>query len=151
MKRKSLVAFAAALSLAGVAAIAQAEVIVQYGPPAPIHEVIPAPRSGYVWSPGYYAWRDRRYVWVGGRWMNERPGYVWREARWVQRPDGSWFMTGGAWVQERYGYGYGRRDREDRWRDRDERRYDRYGANGDRDHDGVANWRDDHPRDPTRD
>ena len=34
-------------------------------PPAPVYEVVPAPRAGYVWAPGYYRWDGDRHVWTG--------------------------------------------------------------------------------------
>ena len=33
-------------------------------PPAPVYEVVPAPRHGYVWAPGYYRWEGNRHVWT---------------------------------------------------------------------------------------
>jgi hypothetical protein len=146
MNRKFILSIAAAGALMGLGSAAQARpavVAIDMAPPAPMHEIIPAPRHGYVWAPGHYDWRHGQYVWISGRWMSERPGYVWQEARWVQRPDGSWFMVGGDWVRtDRYSYGYGR----DRDRDGVPNRFDR-----DRDGDGLPNWRDDHPNNPYRD
>jgi len=43
-------------------------------PPARV-EVVPAPRPGYVWAPGYWAWEGGRHVWRGGHWVVVRPGY----------------------------------------------------------------------------
>jgi len=31
--------------------------------------VHPAPRPGYIWSPGHWEWNERRHVWVAGRWI----------------------------------------------------------------------------------
>ena len=31
--------------------------------------VQPAPRAGYIWSPGHWEWNGRRHVWVAGRWI----------------------------------------------------------------------------------
>ena len=77
------------------AAFARVDVVVQVGvpPPAPVVEVIPAPRSGYVWVPGYYAWHGDRHIWIRGRYVVERPGYAWVPDRWVQ--------SGSQWRQER--------------------------------------------------
>jgi hypothetical protein len=103
----------------------------QPAPPAPIYEAVPAPREGWVWTPGFYDWRDGRYVWTSGRWAQERPGWAWQEARWLQRADGSWYLVSGQWVQsQQYG--------------------DRRGPDGDRDSDGVANRYDRFPRNPNR-
>ena len=29
----------------------------------------PAPRAGYIWSPGRWDWNGRRHVWVAGHWI----------------------------------------------------------------------------------
>lgn len=36
----------------------------------------PAPRAGYVWSDGYWAWRNGQYEWVPGHWDTARAGYT---------------------------------------------------------------------------
>jgi hypothetical protein len=105
-------------------------------PPAPVYEVVPAPRAGYVWAPGYYRWEGGRHVWTQGRWMAERAGYRWVPDRWDHGPKG-WYHTAGRW--DRNGNGVP---------DRYERRAD--GAWGDRDHDGVPNRYDTHPNNPYR-
>lgn len=172
MNRKTLIAAAlAAGSLMGVATVAQAvpavvatpgtyatapivygtpgqTVVLQTAPPAPIYEAVPAPREGYIWTPGHYVWQNGRYVWMGGQWMASRPGFAWQAAHWEQRGDGSWVLVSGHWVPaDRVAY---------------ERRMER-GPNGDMDHDGIrnaddddrdgdgiANWRDDYPGNPNR-
>ena len=153
MNRKTLIAASlAAGALMGLGTAAQAtpavvagtgygptygpSVYVQPAPPAPMYEVVPAPRAGYVWTPGHYEWRGNRYEWTTGQWLETRPGWAWQEARWHQRPDGSWFLAGGQWV------------RSDNVSSYDDRRYrsDRYGAYGDRDRDGIIN-REDRDRD----
>jgi hypothetical protein len=68
-----------ALSQAGVA------VDIDLAPPAPQVEVVPPPRPGYVWAPGYWNWEGGRHVWVGGHWMGERPGYHWAPDHWEHR------------------------------------------------------------------
>jgi WXXGXW repeat (2 copies) len=65
-------------------------------PPAPRVEVVPAPRPGYVWAPGYWEWRQGAHVWVGGRWMGARPGYRWVPDRWEQHGD-HWHHAQGHW------------------------------------------------------
>jgi len=52
-------------------------------PPAPIYEVVPAPRAGYVWAPGYWRWNGHRYFWVPGYWVPSRHGYRWVPSHWV--------------------------------------------------------------------
>lgn len=136
MKSKILVvATLAAGTLLGVATASQAapaivagtggEVIVQTAPPAPMYEVVPPARPGYVWTPGFYDWRGDRYVWNSGQWQETRPGYAWREARWEQRPDGSWHLIGGHWMRGD-GYAYNSRDRDG---DGVPNRYDAYPDN----------------------
>jgi hypothetical protein len=159
----TLVAAGALMGLASTAQAVPAVVattpggyVVQYAPPAPLAERVPAARDGYVWAPGHYDWRDGRYVWVQGRWMQDRPGYEWREARWMQRSDGSWVLTEGSWIRTDR---YSRYDDDDRY----ERRVPRRGPDGDldrdgirnredrdRDGDGIANRNDDFPNDPDR-
>jgi len=67
-------------------------------PPLPPVETFGAPPSpGFVWTPGYYAWREERYVWVGGSWL--RPpgeGYGWIEPRYVGYP-GHYYFQPGRW------------------------------------------------------
>ncbi|HZZ94686.1 MAG TPA: YXWGXW repeat-containing protein [Usitatibacter sp.] len=38
---------------------------------APAVEVYPAPREGYIWSPGHYENREARQVWVPGHWIRD--------------------------------------------------------------------------------
>jgi hypothetical protein len=133
-------------------------------PPPPRYEVIPAPRRGYVWSPGYWEWRGSRHEWVPGYWLAERPGFVYTGPRWIER-DGRWVREEGRWDryerQARYGGHY--RDRHERHgKDRDHDgipdRYDRDRDNDgvpnrhdhDRDGDGVPNRYDGHPDNPRR-
>lgn len=66
------------LSLAMVAsgtAFAQISFNIVIAPPASMHEVVPMMQPGYVWAPGYWAWRNDRHVWVRGRAMLQRPGH----------------------------------------------------------------------------
>jgi len=95
-------------------------------PPAPVYEVVPAPRVGYVWAPGYWHWEGSRHAWHAGYWMPERRGYNWVPDRWSQ-VHGGWRHDQGHW--------------------------DRQVASrpwGDRDHDGVPNAYDRHPDNPYR-
>ena len=65
-------------------------------PPAPIYEPIPAPRVGFVWAPGFWAWEGGRHVWHAGNWMPERRGYHWVPDRWAQA-HGGWQREAGHW------------------------------------------------------
>jgi hypothetical protein len=68
-------------------------------PPAPRYEVVPAPRSGYAWAPGYWHWEDERHVWSQGRWIAARPGSDWVADRWDAR-DGRHYYQPGHWKQK---------------------------------------------------
>lgn len=134
MQSKKILGAVLAASLMGFGAAAQAQfsAIVSIAPPAPLVEVVPAPRAGYVWAPGHYEWCGDQYVWVQGHWLTARSGFEYREPRWVQRANGDWLLVGNTW--ERRGP-EGDRDR-DGIANRDDR---------DRDGDGIPNWRDDRP------
>ena len=69
---------------------------IDIAPPAPRVEVVPPPRAGYVWAPGYWEYRDRAHVWVPGRWIGERHGYHWVPDRWYQRGP-HWHHEPGHW------------------------------------------------------
>lgn len=97
-KRKLLVGALLASSIGIVPAIAAAEVgiFLDIAPPAPRYEVVPAPRAGFIWAPGYWDWRSGRHSWVKGHWERQRAGYHWNESRWEQR-DGRWALSRGGW------------------------------------------------------
>ena len=75
--KTSLPVLIAGLYIAAASSVAPGAVSIDIdvAPPAPRVEVIPAPRAGYVWAPGYWEWRDSAHVWIPGRWMGERHGY----------------------------------------------------------------------------
>jgi len=123
--------------LTPAAAQASPNVFIGTPPPAPVYEMVPAPRAGYVWAPGYYRWERGHHVWTAGHWMPERAGYRWVPDRWDHGPKG-WYHVAGRWDRNRNGVP-----------DRYERRADSR-AMGDRDHDGVPNAYDSHPGNPHR-
>ena len=99
---------AAAISTSVVAApaiftpaAAQVGVSITVGtpPPAPIYEVVPAPRAGYAWAPGYWRWENERHIWAPGRWIEARHGHHWVADRWVrvEGPHGGWRHEMGHW------------------------------------------------------
>jgi len=163
----ALIALGAAF--APQAALAQDfQLYIGSAPPAPIYEVVPVARHGYVWAPGYWEWRGHRHQWVRGHYVAARPGYAYAPPSWHQR-QGRWYMEPARWTQhgrdrDRYEHrGYapvyagGYRDGRDYYRDgrrddrgrnyRDGRRdYDRDGVpnryDRDLDNDGVSNRRD---------
>ena len=145
MKRSLLVTFAAAaISTAALVApalvtpaAAEVGVNVSIGapPPAPLYEVVPAPRAGYVWAPGYWRWDGGRHVWAPGRFVAERPGYRYVPDRWER------YVENG---HERWRY------QASRWDRNGDGIPDRYQARSDRDHDGVPDRYDNHPSNPYR-
>lgn len=69
---------------------------IDVAPPALREEVVPAPRHGYVWAPGYWGWRHHRHYWVAGHWVHERRGHHWVGARWADH-HGRWRFEAGHW------------------------------------------------------
>jgi hypothetical protein len=67
-------------------------------PPARV-EVVPAPRSGYVWAPGYWRWDRGRHVWAKGYWVRERRGHHWVPHRWEERGK-RWHFEAGHWDRD---------------------------------------------------
>jgi hypothetical protein len=67
-------------------------------PPPPQVEVVPGPRRGYLWVPGYWDWRGGRHYWVRGNWVHERRGYVYHHPEWVQ-DGGRWRLNHGGWAR----------------------------------------------------
>src|SRR6185503_19365206 len=137
---------------------ASIDVQVYTAPPAPRYEPVPAPRQGYLWSPGYWAWEGNHHVWTPGHWERARPGYAYSSPRWVQR-DGRWHYQPSRWDRDGDGIPNsqdrtpdGRGSRWDRDNDGIANRYDAT-PNGerrraDRDRDGVPNRYDNYPNDP---
>ena len=98
MLKKLLPPLLAALGFSTLPAIGQgAVVVIETAPPTALVEAIPAPREGYVWAPGYYAYRDKQYVWTAGRWERVRPGYRYVAPRWVEE-GGRWHYTDEQWI-----------------------------------------------------
>jgi hypothetical protein len=87
---------AASAALAPAVSSAAIDLNIDIAPPAPRVEVVPAVRPGYVWAPGYWAWRDHAHVWVPGHMMREHRGYHWVPEHWVQNGP-HWHMEKGHW------------------------------------------------------
>lgn len=70
------------------------------GAPPPVRrEPRPAPRRGYTWIPGHWAWAGRRgWVWTPGHWEENRRGFNYVGPRWVLRR-GQWVFEPGRWVR----------------------------------------------------
>lgn len=116
MMNKSLITILAAAAISTPALIvpamvtpaaAQVDLNLSIGvpPPAPLYEVVPAPRAGYVWAPGYWRWEGGRHVWAPGYWIAERPGYRWVPDRWA-RVEGGWRHEAGHWDHEYERHGW---------------------------------------------
>lgn len=87
---------AASLGIASAPAVEARDIYVQVAPPAPRVEVVPAPRKGYLWTPGYWDYRGNRHVWVNGSYVRERRGYHYAAPGWHER-DGRWVLNRGSW------------------------------------------------------
>jgi hypothetical protein len=67
-------------------------------PPPPLRlERIGAPRAGFLWAGGYWAWQGQRAVWYQGHWEALRPGFCYDQPTWRQVPNG--FELRGGWVK----------------------------------------------------
>lgn len=98
-RHKFLVTALAAASLAlPLAAQARIDVDINVAPPPPRYEVVPAPRVGFVWAPGYWAWDNghHRHVWRGGHYVRERHGQRWVPDRWAEH-EGRYRYEPGRW------------------------------------------------------
>lgn len=87
-----------ALGSVAMPAVAQVNINIELGvpPPAPRYEVVPPPRSGYAWAPGYWHWENERHVWVEGHWIEARPGHYWVADRWEAK-NGRYHYKPGHW------------------------------------------------------
>ena len=92
----SLVAATLGAAALPAAARTNVDLVVNFGPPPLRYEIVPAPRVGFVWVPGYWDWRYGRYYWVAGHYVRHRPGYYYRPARWVEY-DGRWHYARPYW------------------------------------------------------
>lgn len=94
--RKALFAslFAAGVVAAPGLAQARTYVDIDVAPPPDRVEVVPAPRPGYVWAPGYWTYNGHRHVWAKGHWERERHGHHWAPDHWVQHGDRYHYQRG---------------------------------------------------------
>lgn len=113
---------AAALGSVSVPATARTSVdfYLNVGPPAVPYEVVPAPRAGWIWVPGYWDWRYNRHFWVGGHWLRHRPGFYYAPASWVENGGRYYYHAPGWRPRDRDGDGvpdrYDRAPDNPRWR-----------------------------------
>ena len=84
-------------------------------PPLPLYAQPAIPAAGYLWVPGFWAWREAvpDYFWVPGTWVKPpQQGFLWTPAYW-SRVDGGYLFHAGYWAEQvgfyggiDYGYGY---------------------------------------------
>jgi hypothetical protein len=84
-------------------------------PPLPIYAQPVIPEEGYLWMPGFWAWREAvlDYYWVPGTWVQPpQRGLLWTPAYW-SRVAGGYVFHPGYWEEQvgfyggiDYGYGY---------------------------------------------
>jgi hypothetical protein len=96
-----LAAVALSAAIVSLPSTAKTYVDITIAPPPPRVEVVPAPRVGYVWAPGYWRWNGHKHVWANGVWVRERHGWHWEPDAWVQAPNGRWHLSRGHWVRVR--------------------------------------------------
>ena len=90
-------------------------------PPPPIsYEQPPCPGPGYQW--------------VGGYWYPVGPRYQWHAGYWARPPYASTYWVAPRYYEHRYYPGYW--DRRERFRDRDDDRWERHERRLDGEHDG---------------
>jgi hypothetical protein len=101
MKTRNLVAaMALAAGSLGFAAVGQAAKYVEFEvavPPPPERvEVVPAPRAGYTYEPGHYAWNGSAYVWIDGQFIRNREGHEYHPYV-LEREGEKWRFRSGHW------------------------------------------------------
>lgn len=99
----SMVAMTLGLALPA-AARTNVDLYVNFGPPPPPVEYVPAPRAGWVWVPGFWDWRGHRHFWVRGHWERARHGYYYAPSRWAPHGD-RWGYYRGGWRRDSDGDG----------------------------------------------
>ena len=81
--------------------LSYADDIIITTPPPPVRtETIPSPRTGHIWSPGYWKWENSEHVWVEGHWIEIRPNAKWIPDRWEQEDSTHWHFLPGHWESE---------------------------------------------------
>jgi hypothetical protein len=103
----------ALVMLAPPPAPAQFAVAITIAPPAlPVYEQPICPGSGYLWTPGYWAWGPGGYYWVPGTWVLAPVGLLWTPGYWSWG-DSVFVWNAGYWAPQvgfyggiSYGFGY---------------------------------------------
>lgn len=109
----------AGLVLLSVPAVSSAGVFLSVGfaPPAlQVYAQPLCPTDGYLWTPGYWGYRDAAYYWIPGAWMAPpQAGFLWTPGYWgfseglYSFNAGYWGPTVGFYGGVNYGFGYGGR------------------------------------------
>lgn len=96
--RRAWLSLTLAAALCALPSFAQARVEfeVNVAPPPDRVEVVPAPRPGYQWEPGYWRWENDRYSWNEGRYIENREGHRYVPHRWAHEGE-HWHFSGGHW------------------------------------------------------
>jgi hypothetical protein len=98
--RKNLLALTCAAAIGAMymplTANAEVGIFLNIAPPPSRHEVVPAPRQGYVWSSGYWNAKGEKHVWQAGHWEREKHGYHFTQPNWTQH-DNRWELERGHW------------------------------------------------------
>jgi hypothetical protein len=111
----TIFAFLFVLFVLPASSSAQIAISVAIGPPAlPVYAQPPCPVEGYMWTPGYWGWREEGYYWVPGVWVAPpRVGVFWTPGYWGFA-GGLYGWHGGYWGPHvgfyggiNYGFGYG--------------------------------------------
>ena len=115
---RSLIWLMSVLAVLAVPAMSVAQIIgcsITIAPPElPFYEQPSIPATGYLWTPGYWAYGPYGYFWVPGTWV-EPPsaGLLWTPGYWGWR-NGVYVWNAGYWGPHigfyggvNYGFGYG--------------------------------------------
>src|SRR6516225_5655595 len=102
------------LSSAASAQVAVGVSITVAPPVLPVYTKPPIPGSGYLWTPGYWAYGPEGYYWVPGTWvLPPTVGVLWTPPYWGWS-DGVYVLHAGYWGPHvgfyggiNYGFGYG--------------------------------------------
>ena len=115
MRKIRLLSLALLILAMSAAALAQVGVSIAIAPPELVAYSQPlCPQSGYLWTPGNWAYGDEGYFWVPGTWA-EPPaiGLLWTPGYWgwggnaFAWNEGYWGPTIGFYGGVNYGFGYG--------------------------------------------
>lgn len=98
--RKTVIRFVIAASMSAVLqsapSFAEVDIFFSVAPPPIRYEVVPEPRRGYTWAPGYWDGKNNKHAWKKGHWERDRSGQMYVQPRWVERNNG-WALERGRW------------------------------------------------------